>query len=116
MLYSRWVYLPLDTRNKIAEAFDIVKKGSVEVFSNTIKSDGYLIADIDNAITVSSMQAYLGSKETDSNVLFELLVNKFQPKVMATGTIEKIEVMSKPEPEPKKVVKKVVKKNVGKKK
>jgi hypothetical protein len=114
-MYSKWINLSLETRNKIAEVFDIVKKGSVEVFSNTIKSDGYLIADIDKAITVSSMQSYLGSKETDSNVLFDMLVNKFEPKpeVVAQGEIAKIEVM--PVEAPKKKVVKKVKKNASKK-
>jgi len=78
IIYSRWISLSLDTRNKIAREFGIVKKGPVEVFANTIKSDGYLVKDIDDALTLTKMQAYLGTTETDPTVLWNYLVDKME--------------------------------------
>ena len=59
LLYSRWCALSLATRNQIAQHFNIPKKGATEVVSNEIKSDGYLIEDIESALTVDSMKAFL---------------------------------------------------------
>jgi len=69
IMYSWWLSTPLSTRHKIAEQFKIVKKGATEVFNNTIKSDGYVLKDIETAITVESMQAYTGSDSKDTHVL-----------------------------------------------
>lgn len=68
-LYSKWLDLPLSTRHEIAKIFGIVKKGSTEVHSNVIKSDGYGIRDIENALTIEVMQKYLASKSESIDVL-----------------------------------------------
>lgn len=71
ILYSKWLGLPLNTRVLLADKFGIQKKGSIEVFANTVKSDGYLVLDIEQALTKESLQAALNSKETDINKLFD---------------------------------------------
>lgn len=121
MMYSKWLSLSLETRNKIAVAFDIQKKGATEVFSNTIKSDGYMVQDIEGALTVKAMQDYLGSTETDKDTLAQMLIDVMEGRGMeikAEGTFSKMEVMETtgteglPEPTgtPKVVKKKAVKK------
>lgn len=133
MNYGKWLSLSLETRNKIAAIFGIPKKGQIEVFSNTIKNDGYLVQDIEAALTIEAMQKYLGSEHTDRELLAGMLVNKVeaQPelvvtgtpipeKVIATGTFDgKIEKLSNVKPvkvkKITKVVKKVAKKNAKKK-
>lgn len=80
MLYSQWQQLPLSTRIKIASAFGIEKKGSTEVFNDTIKSDGYFIKDIEMALNINALQLYIGTQETDHQVLWEYLVNKIEGK------------------------------------
>lgn len=80
MLYSRWVALPLHIRHKIAEEFKIVKRGSTEVFSNTIKSDGFVIQEIEGALTVPALQEYLRTPEINLEVLWEMLICKMEGK------------------------------------
>lgn len=77
-LYSHWQNLSLPTRAKIASEFGIVKKGPTEVFANTIKSDGYFIKDIEEALTLNNLQNYLGTSETDHDVLWNYLVDKVE--------------------------------------
>ena len=79
-LYSSWASLSLATRNKIAETFGIKKTGPTEVFANTIKSDGYAIKDIETVLTLSALQKYLGTTETDHTVLWNYLVDKIEGK------------------------------------
>lgn len=74
-LYSKWFGLPINKRHKIAQAFNIQKKGSTEVFDNTIRNDGYLIKDIEEALTLEAMQKYLGSKEKNISKLFDKLIS-----------------------------------------
>ena len=59
LLYSRWLALPLATRNRIAQLFNIAKTGATEVVSNEIKSDGYDIQHIESALTAKSMNEFL---------------------------------------------------------
>ncbi len=76
--YSRWLSTPLQTRIKIAGEFGIEKKGSVEVFNNEIKADGYYIKDVEKALSLESLQNYLDSTNDDLDNLWELLINKIE--------------------------------------
>jgi hypothetical protein len=81
ILYSRWCALPLTTRNKIAEIFNIPKKGAIEVSSNEIKADGYFVEDIEKAITVEALQDYLQSgstSETDLSALWSMMIDRVE--------------------------------------
>ncbi len=76
ILYSRWLNLPIATRQAIALAFGINKKNPTHVVDNHVRDDGYVIGDIESALTVERMQAYLDNKSIDEHVLFETLVAK----------------------------------------
>ena len=77
-LYSKWGALKLSVRYAIADAFGIEKKGPTEVFANTVKSDGFLIEDIEKALTKQALQKYLHTTKSDLAVLFDMMVNKVQ--------------------------------------
>lgn len=114
--YHRWILLPIHVRNAIAFEFGIVKKGSTEVVNNTIKSDGYDINDIANALNMKALQAYLGTDMDDLSVLFDFLVQRMNEPIKLT--------IEEPVPESvilepvieKKVVKKPIKRVIKKKK
>lgn len=80
ILYSRWIALPLPTRNKLAELFSIIKKGSTEVSSNIVKYDGYIIEDIEKALTKEAMEKFLGFTFNTPELLWEAMVNKVEGK------------------------------------
>ncbi len=69
-LYHHWLELPISTRHKIAAMFGIIKKGSTEVFDNTIKSDGYLVKDIETKLTKEAIKAHLESDENEMAILW----------------------------------------------
>ena len=97
-MYSKWMALPLSTKGKLAQQFGIPKNGAIEVYANTIKSDGFLVHDIENALTLDSMQKFLGTEETDVTILWDYLINKIEnrtPKIEENIKIEieSIEVM-----------------------
>jgi hypothetical protein len=73
-LYSSWLDLALSTRAKIAQIFNIVKKGATHVQDNEVVSDGYNVKDIESALTREAMQKYLNSQEQDMDKLFKALV------------------------------------------
>lgn len=93
-MYSRWMALPLSTKAKLATQFGIPKNGAIEVYANTIKSDGYLVHDIENALTLNAMQKFLGSDETDGNILWEYLINKIENRTQKMEENIKIEIAS----------------------
>lgn len=76
ILYSRWLKLPIATRQTIALAFGIPKKNSTHVVDNSVRDDGYLVGDIDTALTVEALQKYLNRTESDPAVLWDLLLAK----------------------------------------
>lgn len=85
ILYSRWVALSLPTRNKIAEAFGITKKHSTQVDSNVVKHDGYVIEDIEVALTKEAMEKFLGFTFPTPELLWEAVVNKVEGREVEGG-------------------------------
>ncbi len=79
-LYGHWMKLPLSTRQAIAVQFGIIKKGSTEVFDNQVKSDGYVIADVEAALGIDAIQKWTGSESTDFQVLWDMMVAKAEGK------------------------------------
>lgn len=77
-LYHKWLELSLPTRNKLAEIFGIVKKGPTEVFNNTIKSDGYVIKEIEEALNIDAIQKFVETEETDMQKIWTMLVDKIE--------------------------------------
>lgn len=97
-LYHHWTQLPLSTRNKIAQQFRIERKNSIEVFNDTIKSDGYLIKDIEEALNVDAIQIYLSTEETDMQLLWSLLVDKIEGRIVIEVTPDPIVDVIAPQP------------------
>lgn len=92
--YHKWLELPISTRIKIASDFNIIKKGATEVFNNQIKSDGYLIKDVETALSLSAIQAYLGTNETDIEILWGYLIDKIEGRIPQTPL--KVETIIEP--------------------
>ena len=80
ILYSQWLQLPISRRHEIAAIFGIEKKGPTEVFNDTIKSDGYMIKDIEEKINLYTLQKYLGTEEENLTVLWSYLNDKLDGK------------------------------------
>jgi hypothetical protein len=76
--YSKWLELPLATRQKLAQVFNIPKTGATEVSSNIIVKDGYAVKDIEEKMSIEAMQDYLGAVDggDDLSVLFDQVVEK----------------------------------------
>jgi len=85
-LYSKWFQTALATRDKIAKDFGIERKNGIEVFANEVKSDGYLVKDIEEKLTKEAMQQILNTTEDELAVLFDMLVEKYEyvPPVATT--------------------------------
>lgn len=49
-MYSKWLALPLSTRQAIAKELGIAKTGSTHVVDNRIESDGYNIKTVEDAL------------------------------------------------------------------
>jgi hypothetical protein len=92
----QWCALSQETRNKLREIFKIKKSEGAEICSDKLVSDGTSHDDL-MAISVETMQKYLGSKETDFAKLFEdVLDTMFLPvdldEAIKNGDIEVIPV------------------------
>lgn len=77
-LYSQWLKTPINTRIKIAEQFGIKKTGSTHVSDNKIQNDGFLITDVESALTPEAISAYLGIAETHPERLWIALIDKIE--------------------------------------
>ncbi len=87
LLYSHWLALSLPTRIKIAETFGIIKKNPTHVDSNVITHDGYLVKDIEAALTVEALQNYLNMPtQTDLKELWTRMVDKIEGREVFTPT------------------------------
>ena len=78
--------LPLSTRQTLAAAFGIIKKGSTEVFNNEVKSDGYVLSEVEGALNIDAIQKYTGSNSSDFQVLWDTMVAKAEGRVIAPPT------------------------------
>lgn len=79
--YTLWSKLPLSTRVKISTQFGVSKVRSTHVSDNKVVDDGYNIHEIENALNIPAMQAYLDSDETDFFKLFEMTVDKIEGRL-----------------------------------
>ena len=71
----KWLELDFPTRLKIAETFDIPKKGGTIVEGHTVITDGFREQDL-ALLTVERMQQFLGTTSTDFYALFDQVANK----------------------------------------
>ncbi len=82
LLYSRWLNLPISTRQAIAQAFNIHKKNPTHVVDNLVRDDGYVIGDVESALTAVAMEAFVGAKFEDANALLDAVVAKAEGRVV----------------------------------
>lgn len=75
-MYSHWLNIPISTRIQIAHKFGIPKKGPTEVFNNTIKSDGFLLKDVEEKLSIPNIQEFVGSNETNHEILWNYMLEK----------------------------------------
>ncbi len=87
-LYHAWCELNINTRHRIAQDFNIAKKLPTEVFNNTIKSDGYVVKDIEQALNIDALQKYIGTSETDMALLWTWLVDKAEGRELTNVNID----------------------------
>lgn len=80
ILYGSWIAQPLTLRHKIAAQFNIKKTGPTEVVANEVTRDGYNLKDIESALTIEALQAYLSSTETDHVKLWNMTLDKIEGK------------------------------------
>lgn len=75
ILISRYHWLKLSNEQRIVmrDAFVIPRSGGVEMQNGIVTSDGSSERDL-SAISVESMQAFTGSKETSFEALFNLSI------------------------------------------
>jgi len=71
---------PLNVRTKITEQFGVPKIRSVHVANNVVVDDGYNVKDIERIISVENLQEFLGTNESNLEVLFQRLVDKMEGK------------------------------------
>lgn len=94
-LYSAWMNLPLSTRAALAEQFGFKKIGSTHVQDNRIISDGYVVKDIELALTKEALEAYLGVEYTDPIVMWELLIKRIEAPEEKVGAPQVVEEVQK---------------------
>ena len=103
-LYGNWLRLPLATRHKIADMFGIKRKGSIEVFNNMIKSDGYDIHDIETILNIGILEEKLGYKFPNFEEAWKTLVDfaegreteETKPLIKPVVVIEEPEAVEEP--------------------
>jgi hypothetical protein len=92
MKYSLWMGTPFITRVKIAQQFGIAKLRATHVSDNVVVDDGYNAKDIESAMNVEAMQAFLESKDTDVDTLFALVVERIENPVITVVSEPIVEV------------------------
>ncbi len=78
-----WLKLPMDTRIKLREIFNIPKSQGVVLEDNVVKSDGTTYEDL-QAVTVEAMQEFLSSTEQDFVELFHNVIGRLDDEVEAS--------------------------------
>jgi hypothetical protein len=78
ILYSQWLSLPITTRHLIAEKFGILKKSPTHVVDNKIQSDGFLVQDVESALSVEALQKFLNVKCDNHIKLWNELVYRME--------------------------------------
>ncbi len=99
----QWLSLPLETRNKLVEIFNIPRSSSTEVEDNRVVSDGYTHHDL-AYITIEAMQGFLlDTVENDYFKLFHRVLDAIkpeEPKIEEIVIVEDAASEGLPVPEP----------------
>lgn len=93
-LYSRWLQLPLTTRNTIAKEFGIARTSPTHVQDNRVVSDGYDIHTIESALEAheADWEAIVAKAEGRSFV--EVKTEELPPEIQPVAAA--IEAMVEP--------------------
>ncbi len=83
-LYSHWLALPIQTRHALAAAFGIKKKNPTHVVDDMVKDDGYVIGDIESALSMEAMTEYVGFASPD---IWSNVVAKAEGRVNVTAPV-----------------------------
>lgn len=72
-----WLQLPQEARTLFKETFKIPRTGGSIVVDNRVISDGHTIEDL-GAVSLKSLQEYLGTTEDHWDRLLQLTINKME--------------------------------------
>lgn len=75
-----WVRLPHALKQKIVKQFNIPRTGASHVVDGVVQTDGHTDKDL-SVLNVPNMQEFLGSKETDIFILWNILIKKLQAEL-----------------------------------
>ncbi len=93
-LYSHWLKLPIATRHALARQFNIIKKNPTHVVDDQVREDGYVLGDIESALTVPAMSAYTGLPFENAEMLWNDVIAKAEGRVVTVE--EKMEEILAP--------------------
>lgn len=79
--------LPLETKIKLSKVFGFAKTSPTHVSDNKVVSDGYKIEDVEHAMNLDAIQNYLGTKEKDFSLLWDMLLLKVEGKLVDDPTM-----------------------------
>ena len=84
-----WMTLPIETRVKLIEAFNIKKTGPTEVRDSEILSDGYRLEDL-LVINLENMNTFTNKISTSFPEALELTLSKLNKPVEIVSIKEEI--------------------------
>jgi hypothetical protein len=73
-MYREWLDLSIGVRHQIAFKLGLEKKFPTEVQDNFIKTDGYVMKDIEKALSIENLQKFLQTDEPDHALLLKWLI------------------------------------------
>lgn len=79
IFYSSWLNLSISVRHQIAQDFGILKKSPTHVQDNVVVNDGYVIQDVENALSIENIQNHLGvgKQEENLDILWVMLIDSY---------------------------------------
>lgn len=99
--------LPIATKALLAKEFGFSKTGPTHVSDSRVVSDGYKVADVENAMDISAIKKYVGAKDAVSyDDLWNMMIDKVEGRtVSAPPEPEKTsEPITVPVEEPEEIV------------
>ena len=98
--------LPLSTRAEIAGKFGIQKKGPTHVDSNRIVSDGYVMQEVEAALTPENILFYLDGQgvslfnDSDPLLIWTTMVDHIEGKLISDENKTVVEAVKSPDLSP----------------
>jgi hypothetical protein len=73
---AQWLQIPMPIRLRMIGEFGLRRTNGAEVVDGRVVNDGYSESEINEKITMSKMQAFVESKETDFITLVNAVIAK----------------------------------------